>query len=158
MKKNPWSMFSFLSKKKIRTQLYSVYVVAVLATYTCITEADNCTMGPGFLIYVNDVHHRFAYSFYEEEVQERTAEYEMGEILPLGVSQGKTHWAIGMEELIPAGSAEMDEPKGAFKIRVIIDGRPETFYHCRWTSIKREFTQEGLRRIRKGIAMLREVG
>ncbi len=29
MKKNPWSMFGFLSKKKIRTQLYSVYIVAV---------------------------------------------------------------------------------------------------------------------------------
>ena len=29
MKKNPWSMFGFLSNKKIRTQLYSVYIVAV---------------------------------------------------------------------------------------------------------------------------------
>ncbi len=29
MKKNPWFMLGFLSKKKIRTQLYSVYIVAV---------------------------------------------------------------------------------------------------------------------------------
>lgn len=36
MKKNPWSMFGFLSKKKIRTQLYSVYVVAVLLPLTIV--------------------------------------------------------------------------------------------------------------------------
>ncbi len=29
MKKNPWFLFEFLSNKKIRTQLYSVYIVAV---------------------------------------------------------------------------------------------------------------------------------
>lgn len=134
-----------------------VYVVAILATYTCITEADDCTLGPGFQVYINDIYHRFAYSFYEEEVQERSAEYEMGEILPVGISQGKSHWEIGLEELIPAGSAETDEPTGAFELKVVTDDRAEIFYHCRWTSIKREFTKEGLRRIRRGISMLREV-
>ena len=134
-----------------------VYVVAVLATYTCITDAENCTLGPGFRIYIDDIYHRFAYTFSEEEVQQREVQYEMGEKLPVGISQGKTYWAIAMEELIPAGSAEMEEPAGAFKLRAVFDGREETFYHCRWTSVKREFTREGLRRIRKGIAMLREV-
>ena len=30
-----------------------VYVVAVLATYTCVTEADSCTLGPGFYACIN---------------------------------------------------------------------------------------------------------
>lgn len=134
-----------------------VYVVAVLATYTCITEADDCTLGPGFYVYINELYHHHVVNFWEEEVQEREARYEMGEILPIGISQGKTQWEIGMEELIPAGSAELEEPKGAFKLRLETDGKVETFYHCQWTSVKREFTQEGVRRIRKGISMLREV-
>jgi hypothetical protein len=33
----------------------------------------------------------------------------------------------------------------------------ETFYHCRWTSVRREYTKEGLRRIQSGFALLREV-
>ena len=134
-----------------------VYVVAVLATFTCVTEEDSCVMGPGFAVYINDLFHHHIMNFWEEEVQERQAQYEMGEILPVGISQGKTYWQIGMEEQIPAGSAEMEEPKGAFKLRLVSEGKVETFYHCRWTSIRREFTQEGVRRIRKGIAMLREV-
>lgn len=134
-----------------------VYVVAVLATYTCITEVDSCTMGPGFLIYINDVYQRFVYSFCEEELNGRLAQYEMGESLPMGVSPGTCQWAISMEELIPAGSAEVKDPAGGFEIKLVNDGREEVFYHCWWTSIKREFTKEGLRKIRKGFAMLREV-
>lgn len=134
-----------------------VYVVAVLATYTCITEEDNCVMGPGFSVYINDLYLHHIVNFWEEEVQEREAEYETGEKLPTGISQGKTYWAIGMEEQIPAGSAELEEPAAAFKLRLESEGKVETFYHCLWTSTKREFTQEGVRRIRKGISMLREV-
>jgi len=134
-----------------------VYVVAVLATYTCITEADDCILGPGFHVYINELYHHHIVNFWEEEVQEREAQYEMGEKLPMGISQGKSHWVIGMEELIPVGSAVMEEPQGAFKLRLETEGKTETFYHCRWTSTRREFTQEGVRRIRKGISMLREV-
>ena len=134
-----------------------VYVVAVLATFTCITEEDSCIMGPGFLVYINDLLHHSIVNFWEEEVKEWQAQYEMGENLPTGISPGKTCWAIGLEEQIPAGSAEMEEPSGAFKLRLVSEGKTETFYHCRWTSTRREFTQEGVRRIRKGIAMLREV-
>ncbi len=36
MKKNPWFMFGFLSNKKIRTQLYSVYIVAVFLPLTIV--------------------------------------------------------------------------------------------------------------------------
>lgn len=47
MKKNPWFMFGFLSNKKIRTQLYSVYIVAVFLPLTIV--------GIYLLIYVSDL-------------------------------------------------------------------------------------------------------
>ena len=36
-----------------------VYVVSVLATFTGVTEADDCTVWPGFYCYVDNQIHRF---------------------------------------------------------------------------------------------------
>lgn len=133
-----------------------VYVVSILATYTCITEADNCVMGPGFTAYINEIRQPYAVAFFEEEVPGYQAEYVMGESAPAGISPGSCIWNIQLEELIPAGSPETIEPAGAFMLRITTDVKTETYFHCRWTKITREFTREGLRRIRKGICMLRE--
>ena len=133
-----------------------VYTVSILATYTCITDADSCTMGPGFSVYINDVRQYFAVSFQEEEQQDIAAAYTMGEGLPVGICEGSRLWNITLEELIPAGSPETQEPAAAFQLKVATKMKTEVYYHCRWTSIKREFTRDGLRRIRKGIAMDRQ--
>ena len=133
-----------------------VYVVSVLATFTCVTEADNCTIGPGFEVYVNEVLQPYAVSVSEEEESDAKVEYAMGESAPTGVSGGSYLWHIQLEELIPVGSPETEEPAGAFKMQIVTDQETETYYYCRWTSIRREYTQQGLRRIRKGISMLRE--
>ena len=61
-----------------------------------------------------------------------------------------------LEELLPAGTAETADPPGAFELKIVTDVKTEVFYHCRWTSVKREFSREGLRKTRRGIAMLRE--
>lgn len=47
MKKNPWFIFGFLSNKKIRTQLYSVYIVAVFLPLTIV--------GIYLLVYVSNL-------------------------------------------------------------------------------------------------------
>ena len=133
-----------------------VYVVPVLATFVGVTEEDSCEIGPGFYVYVNGTLQGYAYCFCEEEVEELQAEYGMGESAPLGISSGKKVWKIRVEDLIPAGSSESVDPKtGAFDIRVVSANKTEHYYHCKWTSVKREFTREGLRRIRTGISMLR---
>lgn len=134
-----------------------VYVVAVLATYTCVTEADSCTLGPGFDVYINDSYQPFAVSFAEEEIRDYNAEFAMGEPESVGISLGSRLWHITLEELILPGSPEAAEPKGAFELRIERPAGDETFYHCRWQSIRREMDRSGLRRIRKGIAMLKEV-
>lgn len=133
-----------------------VYVVAVLATYTCVTEADSCTLGPGFQVYINGTHQPFAVAFTEEAVMEHTAEYEMGENAPMGISPGKSAWKITLEERILPGSPEGAEPKGAFELKLVRDAGTEVYYHCRWQSIRRELDRSGLKRIRQGIAMAKE--
>ena len=134
-----------------------VYVVTVLATYTCVTEADSCTLGPGFDVYINDNYLPFAVSFAEEETREHAAEFAMGEPEPVGISLGSRLWHITLEEHILPGSPEAPEPSGAFELRIERPSGTETFYHCRWQSIRREMTQSGLRRVRRGISMLKEV-
>lgn len=134
-----------------------VYVVTVLATYTCVTEADSCTLGPGFDVYINDNYLPFVISFAEEEIRDHTAVFSMGEPTPIGISLGSRIWNLTLEERILPGSPEAPEPAGAFELRIERPAGIETFYHCRWHSVRREMDQSGLRRIRKGIAMLKEV-
>lgn len=134
-----------------------VYMVAILATYTCATEADSCTMGPGFAVYINDVYHRFVVSFTEEETRSHRAEFAMGETAPAGISLGSRVWEITMEEHILPGAPEYGEIKGPFELRVERDDAAETFYHCQWLSIRREMTKDGLRRVCKGISLMKEV-
>lgn len=134
-----------------------VYVVAVLATYTCVTEADSCTLGPGFQVYINDIYQPFAVAFSQEETRQHTVEYATGEAEPVGISLGSRLWNITLEEHILPESPETAEPSGAFSLRIERSAGTETFYHCRWLSIQRQLSRSGLRRIRRGIAMAREV-
>lgn len=133
-----------------------VYVVQVLATFTGVTEADDCTIWPGFYCYVDDAYRRFAVAFVSEHTNGAQAEYVMGQASPVGTSMGSDRWEIQMEELIPCGSPEIGEPEGDFVVQVVTDKKTETYSGCRWTSVRREFSKQGLRRICKGFALLRE--
>ena len=134
-----------------------VYVVPVLATYTCATEAEDCTMGPGFLVYIDDVLQSNAVSVSGEATRDWQAEYAMGENAAAGVCLGKCIWNIAFEELVPAGYAENGESGESFVLKIVSDVTTEIYRDCRWTSEKREYTREGMRRMRKGIALAREV-
>lgn len=133
-----------------------VYVVQILATFTGITEADSCVIGPGFYVYINDLLQLDAVAVSEEEATGAQLEYVMGEGAPADVSQGSRLWNIRLEELIPAGSPELAEPEGDFTLKIATELKTEVYSGCRWTSIEREYTKAGLRRIRKGFARSRE--
>ncbi len=133
-----------------------VYVVAILATFTGVTGEDSFTQGPGFEVRIGGIYQPYAVSFASEEVQQLQTEFSMGETGPIGISQGGVYWKITLEELIPAGSPQTAEPTAAFTMTVTTDVKTETYSHCRFTSIRREHSREGLRRIRTGICMLRQ--
>lgn len=133
-----------------------VYVVSILATFTGITGEDSFDPGPGFEVRIGGIYQPYAVAFTSEEVQELQPEFVMGEAVPAGISQGTCYWKITLEELIPAGSPQTTEPEGNFEMTVTTDIKTETYYHCRFTSVKRQHSREGLRRVRTGICMLRE--
>ena len=131
-----------------------VYCVDILATFTCITEAEDCAMGPGFSVYLNDLEVPYVVVFTAEEKVERELMYEIGENAPVGITDGKRVWAITLEELIPAGSVQLTQLTDCFKVRVEkSNGHIEIYYDCYWNSESRSCSREGLRRVRKGTAM-----
>ena len=136
--------------------LAQVYVVSVLATFTCVTEADDCVLGPGFRVYLKGSLQPFAISFQAEKEIDMAPQYEMGEDAPIGIRKGSWIWKMRLEELIPSGNVETADSEGPFELRVESDTVTESYYQCRWTSVQREFTRQGLRRIRTGISMLRQ--
>ncbi len=134
-----------------------VYIVSILATYTCVTEADSYVLGPGFEVYIDNIYHRFAVSFTEEQSRSHKVEFEMGETAPVGISLGSSVCEITLEEQIQPGYSEYAEPKGPFELQVVHDEDTDIYYDCRWLSIRREMTRNGLRRICRGVAMRKEV-
>lgn len=135
-----------------------VYCVDILASFTCITEADDCAMGPGFDVYVDGTELEFVTAFSSELL--RTVEYcyEMGEDAPVGISTGRNRWEITIEEVIPAGSEEVDYSHYATEVTLEkCNGETDIFRSCLFTSVKRENTNAGMKRTWKGIAMTKVV-
>ena len=133
-----------------------VYVVQILATFTGVTEAENCTLWPGFYCYVDDVMHHHAIAFESEYVNSARLEYSTGEALPVRSSPGSVAWNISMEELVPSGAPEIEDTDGEFVLDLVTQWKAERFTGCRWTSIQRQFAKQGMKRISKGFARTRE--
>lgn len=133
-----------------------VYVVQVLATFTGVTEADDCVIWPGFYCYVDNMVLPFAVGFSVEHISGAQPEYEMGEPIPGRYSAGADRWELRTEELIPCGSPEMAAAEGEFVLKFVTDRKTEIYSGCRWTSVRREFTSQGLKRICQGVAWKRE--
>ena len=80
----------------------------------------------------------------------------IGEAAPVGTSVGTTAWEIRLEELIPVGSPEFASATEPCVIKILTEDKTEIYSGCRWTQVSREFTKQGLRRIRKGVALQKE--
>ena len=135
-----------------------VYCVSIHATFTCITDADNCTMGPGFAVFVDGVNLEFITGFSNTEVRDVEPCYEMGESVATALCPGKSRWEITIVEQIPAGSEEVVYSSAATGVTVEkSNGEKEIFRDCIFTSVQRENTNAGMKRTWKGIAMARMV-
>lgn len=134
-----------------------LYTVAILATYTGVTETADCKIWPGFYCHQNTDWLQYATSFTTERTTEVRIAYggASGEVLAL--SDGKTLWNLELVENIPVGGEEIPAPEGEFSLRIVTDPVTEVFTGCRWTSVKRQRRKEGLYRVCKGYAQNREV-
>lgn len=133
-----------------------VYTVPVLATFTCLTDAEDCTIGPGFRIFIDGEQLPYTVAFSAELQGNHTPFYEAGEPVPSEVVPGQRIWKLEMEEIIPADIYEAYFPKNDVTLKRAGPIRHDYFYHCWWTSVKWEYTKQGLRRIHTGFALTQE--
>ncbi len=133
-----------------------VYAVSVLGTFAGQTGAENCAIGPGFRVFRNEKHLPFAVAFTAEGKGLARAEYVMGRQAPEEILPGEGQWVLRLEERIPAGREAEAEDQEAFTLRVETEGKTEVYTGCRWTSLRRVYSQRGLSVIREAAALGRE--
>lgn len=128
-----------------------VYRVSIHALFSSITG----TTSPAFSVYIDGLLQAYPISFREDEDTGCQPEYAIGDAFPIGSGTGSRRWVLELEEQIPPGASESTLSDKAFTMVVDACGIRRTYSGCRWTSATREFTRDGLRRVRKGFAMSR---
>ncbi len=78
------------------------------------------------------------------------------EIRNLSKNFGAKQAVSGLDMTVPMGPPEIDSPADACTVKIVTDQKTEEYSGCRWVTVRREFSKQGLRRIRKGIALQRE--
>jgi len=134
-----------------------VYVVPVLATFTGIADEDSFIQGPGFKVFLDGTRIPFAVAFEAEQKRDCVGLHEIGEAAPIVISPGSWVWQIRLEERIPPGDNEVViNAEEEFELKVMGTLVTEIYSGCRWSSVRREHSTEGFRRIHTGLAMKRE--
>lgn len=131
-------------------QTYSVRILATFREETVVPTLD-------FQICEGTTLLPHAVRFCAERVADNEVHYSMGQSAPAGISEGQWIWNITLEELVPPGEPEVVCME-AKKLTVTTETGTESYTGCCWKSIKREFTRDGLRQIRVGTALTKEVG
>ena len=129
-----------------------VYSVQVLATFTGVTGADSCTIGPGFRVILGSAELKYVRGFTARLKEACRPEYATGEDGPADYSRQKEVWELTLEEHYPAGIPESGDPGVPFTLKIITEGKTESYNGCYWTSVSRQLTREGLVRIRTALS------
>lgn len=137
--------------------LTRTFSVAIQAVYTIMAAGEEEQEEPGFSVSIDGQVLPYALEFTAEEEHKHELRYAMGERIPKAVSLGSGRWNICLVERIPFEGEVTTEQTGLFSIQVIGMHGSESYLDCVWTSVKREFTRQGLLCTRKGIAVRREV-
>ena len=132
------------------------FSVAIQAVYTMATGQGEQEKAD-FSVSIDGETLPYALEFTAEERQKHELRYAMGERNPKGVSLGSGSWDICLVERIPTGGEDLAEQTGSFTIQIAGQHGNEIYRQCMWISVKREFTRQGLKCTRKGIAVRREV-
>lgn len=120
----------------------ALFCVPVTALFYGTADADNWTPRPSDRAVLAGEDLVYLTAFSAEQVKgEEEASLETAP------------WAFTLEEFYPAGAQELPDPQEPF---ALVIGK-QTFSPCSWTARERICTADGIRQIRKGIAISRTV-
>ena len=110
-----------------------------------------------YTVSINQELMRYTTAFGAEQKTEMIFIGSMGKESPAGVVGRRQPWALTLEELIPRDVGEAEEQAEPFDLTVRRGSVEECYHDCRWTSHRRQDTQEGLKKLRTAVAMTRSV-
>lgn len=112
----------------------------------------------GFRVSIDGASQPNAVSFRARLVTGAEAEYVTAQAEAVGSHGGALAWTIRLEEQIPPGVREPEDPEGEFALTLADSTGTWQFTGCRWKDISREYTAQGLHRVREGLALGRKEG
>lgn len=110
----------------------------------------------GFRVSIDEVSQPNAVSFRAKLATGAEAEYVSAQAEAVGSHGGALAWTIRLEEQIPPGVREPEDPEGEFVLTLADSTGIWEFAGCRWTAVTREYTSQGLHRVREGLALSRK--
>ena len=134
----------------------NTFCVTIHATFSGNTQSEDGTIGLGFQVYINNVLQPHATGFVSNKETDNKVIYTVGTTLPEDSTAGPFLHTFQLDELIPIGETSPEDHMDTFTIRVETENTVERFFACRWNSVRQEYTKAGMKRIRKGIARIRE--
>lgn len=146
------SGFACIQDGCVYDRISQIYSVSIHASFSSPPQVS----APAFSAYENGTLQVFAVSFREAEDTGCQPVYATAEASPIGAGMGSRRWELVLEDQIPPGTKEPALSGGTFSLVVKSGGGSRAYSGCHWTSVTREYTENGLRRIRTGFAMRRE--
>ena len=110
-----------------------------------------------YTVSINQELMRYTTAFGAEQKTDVIFVGSMGKGAPAGVVGRAQPWTLTLEELIPRDVEEPELQAEPFDLTVCRGSVVECYQGCRWTAHRRQDTQEGLKRVRVGVALTRSV-
>lgn len=127
----------------------ALFRVPVTARFYGTATEDDWTPRPTCTVKIDGAILEYVESFSAQQVKEEPAEEE--EEKPLSSAP----WSFTLEESFPVGTKEPADPQEPFFLRFTGPQGSQIFSGCTLTARQRIYTAEGIRQIRKGIAVSR---
>lgn len=134
------------------------FQVSLTAAFTQVVPDESGEVTAGFSVAIDDVLQNACTLFRAQLDTGAEPEYVAAEPVAVASHGGCLRWTLHLEEQIPIGTEEPEDPEGEFTLTVDTGKECWQYLGCRWVTVTREYTTQGLRRIRTGFALSRKEG
>ena len=130
------------------------FCISLTVTRPVYEDADGWSAGDRWQVLRDDVEEKQVLSFRAVRNQGRRLLGAFCQSEPVGVTPGAGGWEV---ELVQSGAAEPEAGEEPFTLTVRAAGTEQRYLGCCWNETEIVLGGEGLKRIRRGFALTREV-
>lgn len=133
------------------------FAICITAAIPVCREGGVWVAGGGWKIFLDGKEQSWVTEFTAAQDQDRRLIGSVSQAEPTGVTPGKGGWSVCMIQQVPPEGKEPAEPAEPFVLTASRGGRSHVYSGCCWNSVERYYRDDGIRVVRKGFALTREV-